>query len=245
MTAPPVFETFGCRLNLYETEAMKALAAEGGVGDVVVVNTCAVTAEAVRQARQRIRRLRRERPGARLVVTGCAAQTEPDTFAAMPEVDLVLGNGEKMRPESWTPDFIGRAEGVIVDDIMSVARDRRPPDRRLRQPRPRLCAGAERLRPPLHLLHHPLRPRPVPLRPGRRGGRADRPACRRGLRRDRADRRRPHQLGRRPARQTAPRRPRAAHPAPRPRSGAPAPLVHRQRRGRRRAGRRHGRRSRG
>jgi 2-methylthioadenine synthetase len=117
---PPVFETFGCRLNLYETEAMKRLAAEGGLGDAVVVNTCAVTAEAVRQARQRIRRLRRENPEATLIVTGCAAQTEPETFAAMPEVDRVLGNLEKMRAETWTPDFIGDAPRVLVDDVMSA-----------------------------------------------------------------------------------------------------------------------------
>ena len=116
----PVFETFGCRLNAYETEAMKALAAQAGLGNAVVVNTCAVTAEAVRQARQRIRRLRREHPGATLIVTGCAAQTEPETFAAMPEVDLVLGNLEKMRPETWAPDFIGAAERVLVDDVMSA-----------------------------------------------------------------------------------------------------------------------------
>ncbi|MFN3614916.1 MAG: tRNA (N(6)-L-threonylcarbamoyladenosine(37)-C(2))-methylthiotransferase MtaB [Rubrimonas sp.] len=117
---PPVFETFGCRLNAYETEAMKKLAAEQGLSDAVVVNTCAVTAEAVRQARQRIRRLRRENPGARLIVTGCAAQTEPETFAAMAEVDVVLGNGLKMQPESWAPDFIGAAERVRVDDVMAV-----------------------------------------------------------------------------------------------------------------------------
>ena len=97
----PVFATFGCRLNAYETEAMKGLAAAAGIGDAVVVNSCAVTAEAVRQARQQIRRLRRDNPGARLIVTGCAAQTEPGTFAAMPEVDVVLGNAEKLRPEAW------------------------------------------------------------------------------------------------------------------------------------------------
>ena len=121
MTAP-VFETFGCRLNLYETEAMRDLAAREGLENTVVVNTCAVTAEAVRQARQRIRRLRREHPGARLVVTGCAAQTEPQTFAAMPEVDLVLGNLEKLRPGTWSgvPDLIGRTEKVVVDDIMAA-----------------------------------------------------------------------------------------------------------------------------
>jgi len=119
MTAP-IFETFGCRLNAYETEAMKGLAKAAGLENAVVVNTCAVTAEAVRQARQRIRRLRAEHPDARLVVTGCAAQTEPDTFARMPEVDLVLGNLEKLRAETWTPDFVGRTEGVRVDDIMSA-----------------------------------------------------------------------------------------------------------------------------
>ncbi|MEX2519067.1 MAG: tRNA (N(6)-L-threonylcarbamoyladenosine(37)-C(2))-methylthiotransferase MtaB [Paracoccaceae bacterium] len=123
-TKPPMFETFGCRLNAYETEAMKALAAEAGLEGAVVVNTCAVTAEAVRQARQRIRRLRRENPDARLVVTGCAAQVEPETFAEMPEVDLVLGNLEKMRGESWAalaaPDFRPPTEKIIVDDIMSA-----------------------------------------------------------------------------------------------------------------------------
>ncbi|MGB1034969.1 MAG: tRNA (N(6)-L-threonylcarbamoyladenosine(37)-C(2))-methylthiotransferase MtaB, partial [Primorskyibacter sp.] len=122
MTAPR-FTTFGCRLNAYETEAMKALAAEAGVQNVEVVNTCAVTAEAVRKARQDIRRLRRDRPDARIVVTGCAAQTDPDTFAAMPEVDLVMGNAEKMSPDTWAqlaPDFIGQSEPVMVDDIMSV-----------------------------------------------------------------------------------------------------------------------------
>ena len=124
MTKPPVFETFGCRLNAYETEAMKGLAAEAGLDGAVVVNTCAVTAEAVRQARQRIRRLRKDNPDARLIVTGCAAQTEPDTFAAMPEVDLVLGNLEKMQAKSWTtlsaPDFRPPTEKVMVNDIMSA-----------------------------------------------------------------------------------------------------------------------------
>ncbi|MWB79382.1 tRNA (N(6)-L-threonylcarbamoyladenosine(37)-C(2))-methylthiotransferase MtaB [Pseudooceanicola sp. 216_PA32_1] len=119
----PIFATLGCRLNAYETEAMKDLAARAGVDDAVVVNTCAVTAEAVRKARQEIRRLRRENPNARLIVTGCAAQTEPETFAAMDEVDIVLGNTEKMQPESWrnmVPDLIGQTERVQVDDIMSV-----------------------------------------------------------------------------------------------------------------------------
>ncbi|PJE27373.1 threonylcarbamoyladenosine tRNA methylthiotransferase MtaB [Pseudooceanicola antarcticus] len=120
---PPKFATLGCRLNAYETEAMKAMAAEAGLGDAVIVNTCAVTAEAVRKARQDIRRLRRENPEARLIVTGCAAQTEPETFSAMSEVDMVIGNSEKMQPETWAklgPDFIGQTERVQVDDIMSV-----------------------------------------------------------------------------------------------------------------------------
>src|SRR5580692_9326654 len=93
--------TFGCRLNAYESQAMRGAAAAAGLDDTIVVNTCAVTGEAVRQARQSIRRLRRERPRARIVVTGCAAQTEPKTFAAMPEVDRVLGNDEKLQPEAW------------------------------------------------------------------------------------------------------------------------------------------------
>jgi threonylcarbamoyladenosine tRNA methylthiotransferase MtaB len=92
----------------------------------VVVNTCAVTAEAVRKAKQEIRRLSRENPGATIIVTGCAAQTEPETFAAMPEVARVIGNHEKMQAETWAqmapqgPDFIGETERVMVDDIMSV-----------------------------------------------------------------------------------------------------------------------------
>lgn len=119
----PVFSTMGCRLNAYETEAMKDLAARAGVQNAMVVNTCAVTAEAVRKAKQEIRRLRRENPEAPLVVTGCAAQTEPETFATMPEVTRVIGNTEKMQPATWqslTPDLIGATEPVQVDDIMSV-----------------------------------------------------------------------------------------------------------------------------
>ena len=116
----PRFATLGCRLNAYETEAMKELAQAAGLSDAVVVNTCAVTAEAVRKARQEIRRLRRENPTARIVVTGCAAQVEPQTFAAMAEVDHVVGNAEKMRPETWGALAVGETERVQVDDIMSV-----------------------------------------------------------------------------------------------------------------------------
>ncbi|WP_102109021.1 tRNA (N(6)-L-threonylcarbamoyladenosine(37)-C(2))-methylthiotransferase MtaB [Oceaniglobus roseus] len=113
----PVVSTHGCRLNAYESEAMRDLATRAGVENAVIVNTCAVTAEAVRKARKDIRRLRRENPGATLIVTGCAAQTEPQTFAAMPEVDRVIGNAEKMQPATWE-DF--GTERVQVDDIMSV-----------------------------------------------------------------------------------------------------------------------------
>ncbi|WP_299770336.1 tRNA (N(6)-L-threonylcarbamoyladenosine(37)-C(2))-methylthiotransferase MtaB [uncultured Tateyamaria sp.] len=120
MTAP-VFSNHGCRLNAYETKAMEELATQAGVENAVVVNTCAVTAEAVRKARQDIRKLRRTHPDAKLIVTGCAAQTEPDTFARMDEVDAVIGNTEKMQASTWAGlagDF--GTEPVQVDDIMSV-----------------------------------------------------------------------------------------------------------------------------
>ncbi|MEO1920095.1 MAG: tRNA (N(6)-L-threonylcarbamoyladenosine(37)-C(2))-methylthiotransferase MtaB [Paracoccaceae bacterium] len=121
---PPIFATFGCRLNAYETEAMRELGADAGLKGAVVINTCAVTSEAVRSAKQRIRKLRRENPNARMIVTGCAAQTEPKTFVDMPEVDLVLGNLEKMQRDTWNalakPDFIGQTEKIIVNDIMAA-----------------------------------------------------------------------------------------------------------------------------
>ena len=121
----PIFATLGCRLNAYESEAMRELAAGAGLGNAVIVNTCAVTAEAVRKAKQEIRKLRHAHPNATLIVTGCAAQTEPDTFAAMPEVSHVIGNTEKMQADTWgrlarPADFIGQSERVQVDDIMSV-----------------------------------------------------------------------------------------------------------------------------
>jgi threonylcarbamoyladenosine tRNA methylthiotransferase MtaB len=108
--------TFGCRLNAYESEAIRARAAADGLSDAVVFNTCAVTNEAVRQARQAIRKARRERPGARLIVTGCAAQIDPAAFAAMPEVDLVLGNAEKAAPGA----LMDTSTRVRVNDIMSI-----------------------------------------------------------------------------------------------------------------------------
>ena len=104
MTGPalPELLTFGCRLNAAESDAMRRLAVEAGHADIAIVNTCAVTAEAERQARQALRRLRRERPGATIVITGCAAQIHPQTYAALPEADYVLGNAEKLDPAVWT-----------------------------------------------------------------------------------------------------------------------------------------------
>ena len=112
--AVPEILTFGCRLNAYESEIMRGLAR---ADDTVIVNTCAVTKEAERQARQAIRRVARARPGARIVVTGCAAQIDPGRFAAMPEVDRVLGNAEKLDPASWAGE---PAEPILVGDIMTV-----------------------------------------------------------------------------------------------------------------------------
>ena len=105
--------TFGCRLNAYESEVMRGLSA--AATDTVIVNTCAVTAEAERQARQAIRKVARERPGARIVVTGCAAQIDPASWASMPNVDRVLGNDDKLKPESWLP-----GAGTAVSDIMAA-----------------------------------------------------------------------------------------------------------------------------
>ena len=116
----PKITTLGCRLNAYESEAMREMAEEAGLKNAVIVNTCAVTAEAVRKSQKEIRRLARENPGAQVIVTGCAAQTEPDRFAAMDDVTLVIGNTEKMAPETWAQAAIGATEPVMVDDIMSV-----------------------------------------------------------------------------------------------------------------------------
>jgi threonylcarbamoyladenosine tRNA methylthiotransferase MtaB len=112
--------TFGCRLNAYESEAIRDRAREAQLQGTVVVNTCAVTAEAVRQSRQAIRRLKRENPGRRILVTGCAAQIEPQTYAAMAEVDAVLGNQEKLSTQAYADFGAGLAERVRVNDIMAV-----------------------------------------------------------------------------------------------------------------------------
>ncbi|MBB3964268.1 tRNA (N(6)-L-threonylcarbamoyladenosine(37)-C(2))-methylthiotransferase MtaB [Rhizobium metallidurans] len=115
--------TFGCRLNIYESEVMRAEAEKAGLNNAILVNTCAVTGEAVRQARQAIRRARRDNPEARIIVTGCAAQTEKETFAGMAEVDAVLGNEEKLASANYRalPDFgVSAEEKLRVNDIMSV-----------------------------------------------------------------------------------------------------------------------------
>ncbi len=126
MTMPatgPAIITFGCRLNAYESEVMRDLAGGEGLRDAVIVNTCAVTKEAERQARQAIRRARRERPGARIIVTGCAAQIDPAAYAAMPEVDQVVGNREKLQGTTFAlASFRDGSDHprVLVDDIMAV-----------------------------------------------------------------------------------------------------------------------------
>jgi threonylcarbamoyladenosine tRNA methylthiotransferase MtaB len=113
--------TFGCRLNTFESEVMRRHATAASLQDAVIVHTCAVTAEAERQARQTIRRLRRERPEARIIVTGCSVQVTSGAYAAMPEVDHVVGNAEKLKPETWKQlvDGLG-APRLLVGDIMTV-----------------------------------------------------------------------------------------------------------------------------
>ena len=116
MSAPEMI-TFGCRLNTYESEVMRGHAVNAGLDNAVIVNTCAVTAEAERQARQAIRRARRNKPDAKIIVTGCAAQINPAAYSEMPEVDLVLGNQEKLEAKSF---LALDGEPVRVQDIMST-----------------------------------------------------------------------------------------------------------------------------
>jgi threonylcarbamoyladenosine tRNA methylthiotransferase MtaB len=123
MTAPRI-ETFGCRLNTFESEIMRGHAERAGLENAIIFNTCAVTAEATRQARQAIRKARKENPGADIIVTGCAAQTEADVFAAMPEVTRILGNEEKLAASSWLKGT--NRPRVDVSDIMQV-KETRPP----------------------------------------------------------------------------------------------------------------------
>jgi threonylcarbamoyladenosine tRNA methylthiotransferase MtaB len=116
--------TFGCRLNTFESEVIAREAGRAGLADTIIINSCAVTNEAVAQARQSIRRLKRARPQARIVVTGCAAQTQPEMFAGMAEVDRVVGNDDKMRGEAWraarTAFDLAESEKIAVTDIMAV-----------------------------------------------------------------------------------------------------------------------------
>lgn len=115
--------TFGCRLNTYETQVMKREADKAGLKNAILVNTCAVTGEAVRQAKQAIRKARRENPDARIIVSGCAAQTEPETFANMDEIDLIIGNDDKLKSQSYRalPEFgVNNFEKVRVNDIFEV-----------------------------------------------------------------------------------------------------------------------------
>ena len=119
MSKPDVV-TFGCRLNSFESEIIRENADRAGLGDAVIFNTCAVTAEATRQARQAIRRIARERPDAKLIVTGCAAQVEPGRVQKMTEVSAVIGNHEKMKPAPWRDLFAPEGARVLVNDIMSV-----------------------------------------------------------------------------------------------------------------------------
>src|SRR5690242_7174706 len=119
MASPQVI-TFGCRLNVYESEVIRTRASEAGLEDAIVINTCAVTSEAVRQSKQAIRKQKRANPSAKIIVTGCAAQIEPQTFVQMADVDLVLGNEEKLKLESYTDFGIGAAERLRVNDIFSI-----------------------------------------------------------------------------------------------------------------------------
>jgi len=116
--------TFGCRLNAFEAEVIRREAEGAGLVDTIVINSCAVTNEAVAQARQSIRKLKRERPSARIVVTGCAAQTQSGMFADMAEVDRIVGNDDKMRSEAWhetrSAFDLGASEKIAVSDIMAV-----------------------------------------------------------------------------------------------------------------------------
>ena len=116
--------TFGCRLNTFESEIMRGHAEKAGLKDAIIFNTCAVTAEATRQARQAIRKAHKENPDAQIIVTGCAAQTEAETFAAMPEISRILGNEEKLQASAWLPST--NRPRVDISDIMLV-KETRPP----------------------------------------------------------------------------------------------------------------------
>ena len=160
--------TFGCRLNAYESEVAKTRAAEAGLDDAVIVNTCAVTAEAVRQARQAVRKVRRERPAAKIIVTGCAAQIEPETFAEMDEADFVIGNAEKTAAETFLRIAANDLARVQGQRYRLRARNGFPHDLRYWRQEPGLPRSAERLRSSLHVLCDPFRARAIALCAGRR-----------------------------------------------------------------------------
>ena len=197
--------TFGCRLNAGESNVIRREALTAGLSDIVVVNTCAVTAEAVRQCRQTVRRIKRERPQTRIVVTGCAAQIDPASFVAMPEVALVVGNDEKVDVSTWSKNSAQHARASPELDAGFLGGARRGKDQSERhhvgagnrgashrQPcraRALLCSSAERMRPPLHLLHHPLWSRQFTLRADGRGGGAGAKPVRTRLPRGRSQRR--------------------------------------------------------
>ena len=116
----PLVETFGCRLNIWESEVIRDHASAAGLSDAIIFNTCAVTAEAEKQARQAIRKARRNNPDARIIVTGCAAQIAPERWGAMPEVSEVVGNHDKLQPESWTAIAAVNAPKLLVSDVMEI-----------------------------------------------------------------------------------------------------------------------------
>lgn len=116
----PEIKTFGCRLNIWESEVMRKHAMAAGINDVVIVNSCAVTAEAEKQARQMVRKLRREKPMAKIIVTGCAVQIDPESWAAMPEADHILGNSDKLQLSSWQKLANGNLPAHQVTDIMEI-----------------------------------------------------------------------------------------------------------------------------
>ena len=129
----PQVITLGCRLNAYESDVMRGHAKDAGLTNAVIINTCAVTNEAVRSSRYAIRKAKKDNPEASIIVTGCAAQIDPKAFAAMPEVDNVIGNAEKMLAASFEPETLLGGEPIKVNDIMAV-----------RETAPQLISGGNR-----------------------------------------------------------------------------------------------------
>jgi threonylcarbamoyladenosine tRNA methylthiotransferase MtaB len=117
MKSEPEILTFGCRLNAYESEVMRKHATDAGLDNAIIVNSCAVTKEAERSVRQAIRRARKDNPEAQIIVTGCASQIDPDSYAAMPEIDRIIGNDLKLEAKTWGLETDDR---IIVNDIMTV-----------------------------------------------------------------------------------------------------------------------------